>query len=258
MKYYLILIASFLFLSCSEEKINSPVTETGNLKVINITIKTEHYTELLENKLLEASVPAKFDFNNKTYRVQLSPQGAGSRFYPKFGLKVTCPDDNIRGLREFILSAQVSDNTFIRTALSTYLYKQLDFPTFYSEVVFVRINNEDKGLFLLAEKVDEDYFTRRNEKVYELMKTVFDAKFTFDDKNNPEATFEKKIPDDKNYSNLSDFIYTLDRTDFKNNSEELEKHLDVTNYIKYHLITSVMNNTDGLANNFYFYKKDRS
>jgi len=143
----------------------------------------------------------------------------------------------------------------MRTTLSTYLYKQFGFLDFYSEAVFVKINNEDKGFFLLIEKVEEDYFQKRNLPVAELMKTVFDAKFTYSDKNNPEATFEKKIPDDNNFSNLSELIYALDTVKIENIPSGIGKHLDIGHYIRYHALTSAMNNTDGLANNFYFYKK---
>jgi len=255
LKKIFFLIFVFISFSCNDSGIVDPDFKEGSLSVISISIKSDHYTELIENKLLEAFVPAEMKYNNKIYRVHLSPQGAGSRYYPKFGLKITCEDGDVKGIREFNLNAQISDNLMMRTTLSTHLYRQMGFPVFYSEAVFLKINNEDKGLFLLTEKIDEDYFIRRNEKVFELMKTVFDAKFTFEGKNNPEATFEKKIPDDNNFSNLSQFIHTLDTVSIPKISSALGKHLDIENYLNYHLLTSVMNNTDGLSNNFYFYKK---
>lgn len=250
----LFLFFCLCFISCNDLIVDTDYSN-DSLSVISITIKPEHYTELLENKLKDAFVPADLYYNNKSYKVHLSPQGAGSRFYPKFGLKVTLSDGLIAGLKEFNLSTQVSDNTLIRSQLASHLYKQFGFLSFYSEVIFLKINNEDKGLFLLTEKIDEDFFQRRNKKVFELVKTVFDAKFTFMDKNNPEATFEKKIPDDNNFSNLSEFIHLIDTIDITKNTNSLEKLLDVDNYIKYHALTSIMNNTDGLANNFYFYKE---
>jgi len=87
---------------------------------------------------------------------------------------------------------------------------------------------------------------------------AFGARFTFTQTNTLSDNFEKKIPDDKNFNNLADFINALDTTKPENFFTDLAKFIDIKEYLRFHAFNTIINNTDGLTNNFYFYKSTAS
>lgn len=214
----------------------------------------------LSNKFTNADVAAKLFYQDELIYAKLEPQGAGSRFFPKWSFTVACADSQkILNLSKFNLSSQVYDKTMMRTALATKIYGGLGFKTFFSTHAFLRINNTDRGLYALIERIEEEYFEKRGEPYYELMKTSFDAKFTFrEGKFQPSNHFEKKLPDDENYTNLIEFINALDNCDSSNVIERISPYLDIENYLTYHAATYAMNNSDAFANNFYLFKETPS
>ena len=119
-------------------------------------------------------------------------------------------------------------------SLVSELYRQAGFYVFDNFHVFVKINNEDKGLYQFIEIVNEDFFESRLIPVNELYKGGFESKFSFAGSYNPQFHFDKKIPDDDNYSNLFKLIHAVDTSSTINIFNTLGKWLDLNNYIKYH------------------------
>lgn len=252
----IILLASLLFSSCHIVETDNDIDNITSLPVIQAYIQAENYSFLLENKMSDVSVPASLYINDKQYKCLIKSQGAGSRLYPKWNYFIELENkSSIYGVNYFNLSAQVVDPTFIRTPLALHLYNQLGFNTFTAMPVFLRINENQNGLYLLIEKIDESYFTSRNLPVAELIKVAFGATFTFKTKNYLPDNFEKKIPDDNNFNNLADFINALDTTGNDNIFSSLGKMIDIKMYLRYHAFNTIINNSDGLTNNYYFYKK---
>ncbi|MFC2088526.1 CotH kinase family protein, partial [Calditrichota bacterium] len=64
-----------------------------------------------------------------------------------------------------------------------------------------------------------------------------------------------KIPEDGNYSNLYNFILAVDTSRSDRIINSLGKWLDINNYIKYHALTSLINNPDAFKNNFFIFKE---
>jgi spore coat protein CotH len=252
----ILIIFQFVFYGCSNDLLESDPNESqSEIPIITLNIKDNDLSDLIENRFTDYSAPAQIQYNNSMIPARVSSQGAGSRFYPKWSYKIECENGyTIENMNKFNLSAQVNDNTMIRTILASTIFKKAGFPVFSSRVIFLKINGENKGLYLLNERVDEEFFNRRTIKIYELIKTIIDATFSFSGGKNCEESFEKKIPDDNNYSNISTFINQLDKTDTSNIFSGLEKYLDIKGYISYHAVASVILHADGFENNFYFYK----
>lgn len=215
---------------------------------------------LLSNKFTDSEIAAKLYYNDELYYAKLEPQGAGSRFFPKWSFSVACADSQkILNLSSFNLSSQVYDKTMMRTAVTTKIYGDLGFKTFFSSHAFLRINNADRGLYVLTERIDEEYFSKRNEHIYELIKASFDARFTFrEGQFLPSNHFEKRWPNDDNFTNLIEFINVLDNCDSSNVIERISPYLDIDNYLTYHAATYAMNNSDAFTNNFYLFKETPS
>jgi spore coat protein H len=253
---YITLLIVFFFLSCEENSVQQGNNSDEALPSLEIYIDEDSYLNLLSNKIVDFETGCRFSYKGQLYSGIISTSGAGSKYADKWGYKIELTDGQfVEGLSEFNLSSQIYDNSALHTVLASYLYKQAGFPVFYSRHVFVKINNVDKGLYPLIEKVEEPFFDSRNLSVTELFKVGFDAKFSFEETNNVQYFFEKKIPDDENFSSLIEFIHARDTSNVSTIHESLGKFLDIENYLKYHAITSLINNVDAFTNNFLIWKE---
>ncbi len=251
-----IFLTAILFFACKNDGIIAPSEKLTDIPILDFEISHDDYVNLLLNETNNYEVPVTLRYNNELFSADIRASGAGSRFHPKWSYRVKITDNSLlEGKKEFNLSSQVYDQTMIRNTLTSHLYKQLGFDVFESRHVFVRINHKDEGLYPMIERVDEDFFASRNIPVYQLYKLGFDSQFTFTQLNNPRFNFEKKIPDDENYSVLYDFIHAIDTSNAEKLTTSLGKFLDIDEYIRYHAITSLINNIDAFTNNLYIYKK---
>lgn len=256
-KTFFILSAAFVLSSCHIAETENLIEGISTIPVVKAYTSDENYSFLLENKMTDASVPARLFLNDIAYKSIIKAQGAGSRFYPRWNYFVELEENKtINGLNHFNLSAQVVDPTYIRTPLSLHLYRQLGFLTFSAEPYFFCLNDKQNGIYHLIERIDEDYFANHKIPVAELIKVSFGATFTFNVKNDLSDNFEKKIPDDKNFNNLAEFIHALDTIHPSNIPAALSKFINIRQYLRYHAFNTIINNSDGLTNNYYFYKRD--
>lgn len=254
--FYIILFSVFFLLSCEENSVEQKNNSEETLPSLEIFIDENSYLNLLSNKIVDFETGCRFSYRGQLYSGLISTSGAGSKYADKWGYKIELTDGQfVEGLSEFNLSSQIYDNSALHTVLASYLYKQAGFPVFHSRYVFVKINNEDKGLYPLIEKIEEPFFDSRNLSVTELFKVGFDAKFSFEETNNVQYFFDKEIPDDENFNSLIEFIHARDTSNVSTLYESLGKFLDIENYLKYHAITSLINNVDAFTNNFLLWKE---
>ena len=254
-KYFIILACILLFNSC-EQSILEPQESIDDVPVLNILIDHDDYLALLSNKTNDFETGCKLSYKGEQYYGIISSSGAGSRYTDKWSYKIELDgEQQIEGLNEFSLSSQYSDLTKIKTLIASKLYRQAGFPVFFSKHVFVRVNGKDQGLYPLIERVEDEFFDKRNLNVAELYKLGFDSRFTFELLNNVQFVFEKKIPDDENFVSLIEMIHARDVSTPEDIKQSLGKHLDIENYLKYHAVTSLLNNVDAFTNNFFLVKE---
>lgn len=241
--------------ACDTVTNNDPADQLSDIIVMDAYIGDEMYSVLLENKFSNIKVPGEVFISETRIPVYFEPQGAGSRYFTKWGYTITCRNGyTIKNLSRFNLSLQQYDKTKARTALASWLYRQTGFPVFNSDHCLLKVNNDIQGLYVLTERIEDGFFERRNINPYELIKVVFGAKFTYNQLNTLVDNFEKKIPDDGNFNNLAELINAIDTTKAEFISD-LQRYLDINEYLRYHALTTIMNNSDGITNNFYLYKK---
>ncbi|MCK9281025.1 MAG: CotH kinase family protein [Melioribacteraceae bacterium] len=254
MKKYAFIILFLLLVSCSEDLIE-PLVNTDKMPQMNIVISESEYLSLLSNKLFDYEANGRLGYKNNVYDIEIEAQGAGSRYYDKWSYHVKLKNGSeLEGLTEFNLSSQIYDKAMMNTLLASNLYRKIGFSVFESNYVFVNINGKSYGLYLLIEKVDEKFFSKRFMSVYELIKLGFDSKFTFSDEYNTQFYFDKEIPEDNNYNSLNEFIQALDTARTDRIEESLKPYLNVRNYLDYHAMTYIINNVDAFANNFFLYR----
>ncbi len=239
---------------CVRDEILNPSENLDSVPVIDLFIDREEYANLLANKMINYNVACVVYFDGTRYAGQVRASGAGSRDYPKWSYYITLDDGEILGAKSFNLSNQIFDRTSVRSKLVLEIYKRAGFNTFNANHVFLRINSRDFGLYPMFEKIDEDYFVRRSLRVGELYKAGFESKLSFNKMNYPEFHFSKELPDDGDFTTLYNLIICVDNCSPESIFTVLGKHIDIGNYIRYHAISSMTNNTDALENNYFLYK----
>ncbi len=252
------LILIILVLSgCDKDGILSPSENLTSIPVMELQIQPDDYSNLLSNKTTNLEVPCKVFYKGTLYIGLIRPSGSGSRYHDKWGYKISLNNDSrIEGYNEFNLSSQTFDPTGVHTTIAIQLYKDAGLYIHNSSHIFLKINGQDIGLYPIIERVDRQFFEKRNLSVYELYKLSFEAMFTFRELNNPIYNFDKEIPDDENFSSLYEFIHSLDTTAADRINERIGKHLDIENYLKYHALTSLLRNYDAFTNNFFLLKEN--
>ena len=253
-KYLYLFFAALIFSSCETVNEVNPVKAQNTLPVVDAQINTEDYQMLLENRFGNTNVAVKLLYNDELINGNIEASGAGSRFFPKWSYSVTTLDGLIENESTFNLSAQVYDRSFTKTTLASYIFLQLGFPVFNSSEIFLILNDKNKGVYKLIERIDENFFLKRNLPVHELIKVRFEAKFSMIGQNNIHTNFDKEIPDDDNLNNLAEFFNAIDTTSSENLLTQLGKYLDIKNYLRYHAVSTIIASVDGFTNNMYLYK----
>lgn len=233
----------------------------SGILLMDLQVDNDELQMLRENRFSNLQVPGKLYYMNgdngsrKLVRTYLEAQGAGSRYFSKWGYTFTLDDgERLFGLNRFNLSIQAYDKSMIRSIVTSRIFEKAGFHVFESHHAFLKINDKTEGFYVLTERVEEDFFSRRNIGVAELVKVVFGAKFSYESRNHLSDNFEKKIPDDNNFNNLADFISVLDTTNPAHIRSIAGRYLNIRQYLTYHAVCSIINNVDGLTNNFYLYR----
>lgn len=259
MKKLMLNIALFsflLFASCREDVNITPSDELKQIPVIDVVIDNYDYLSLLENKLINYEVPCKIIYKERVIFGRIRAAGAGSRYLEKWSYTVELEDGQVlEGLSKFNLNCQTYDPTMMRTHLSLFSYRTAGVHDFMAKHIFVRLNGRDHGLYLLIERINERYFYRRNIPFWHVYKIGFGTQFSFSEVYNPKFTIDKEIPNDDNYSTMIDLIHACDTSSVKDLGKSFGKFLNIRQYMKYHAVTSMINNPDAFTNNFILFKR---
>jgi spore coat protein CotH len=249
---------SMLIVSCTNG-ISSPESSSDSIGVASFRmyLTDDRLEALYEQKLLNYFVPAEFMTDNVYETGKLCPQGAGSRYQPYWSYRVEIPASSTSSTTQsFNLSAQASDSTMLRSILATHLFQKYGFLVPQVKPVALYLNDELICVYIKNDRIDEYYFTNQSLPVYELTKICFGANFSFVNTTGVLDGFDKQIPDDGDKTFLTEFLHALDTisTDETLFTTLGTRYLDIPQYLLFHALTTVMNNTDGLNNNFYLYR----
>lgn len=258
MKIFFKILPFILISGCTDELLN-PSENLSVVPVMEIQMSQDNLNLLRVNRTNDAGYFVNVFYKGEKKKAGLEASGAGSRYNPRWSYKIELENnENIEGLTAFNLSAQIYDPTMLNTVIALKYYEQIGLPVFHNSHVFLKINNEDEALLVLLERVEQEYFSKRNQPVFQLFKVGFGAKFTFEGGFFPQFHFEKKIPEDNNFYYLEQLINAIDTSSNSNLNSSLGKFIDIKNYIKYHAATSILNNDDSFNNNFYLIKETKN
>ncbi|MBN1447933.1 MAG: CotH kinase family protein [Bacteroidetes bacterium] len=257
--YRLILLPALLLFSilpsCSPGTDPLPSDDITEIPVLDSYIAADRWAELRSNRWSDEEAGIEVFNGSERLLGTVEPQGAGSRYHSRWSFKLELEEGYLlNGLRTANLSAQIFDDSRLRTLLASLVFGKLGFPTFDFHPVFLRINGGDFGLYLQIERFERKWFAKRGVPVHELIKAGFGARFTYDGGLQLSEYFEKEVPDDDNLNNFGDFIRALDTSTPERIFEDVGRHLDIAQYLRYHAAASVLNHVDGFTNNMLFWK----
>jgi spore coat protein H len=256
MRVLLAIVILVLFLtSCETVNDNNPASSLQNVLLLDAVIPHDRYVELLSNRWSDEEVPVDLYTSGTRLRGTMEAQGAGSRYHSRWSFKLELDEGNtLQRLNVSNLSAQIFDDSRLRTLLAVEVFAALGFHTFDFHPVFLKVNGRNFGLYLQIERFERPWFERRGVPVFELIKCGFGARFSYKDGLHLAKYFEKEIPDNDNLNNFGDFIRALDEADPDHIFEDVGRWLDIQQYLRYHAASSVLNHVDGFTNNLFFYR----
>jgi len=174
----IILILSVLFVTPKNEKSNEIlgakeiVLNKENITEINIEIKDEDWNWLIENASKEEYRSANVTINGETfYNVGLRPKGNSSlntivndpnsdRFSLKIDFSEYIEGQTYHGYEKLALNNMTTDATYMKEYLSYEVYDYLGVPTPEFSYSNIKINDEDWGLYLAVEVIEENFIKR--------------------------------------------------------------------------------------------------
>ncbi len=187
--------------------------------------------------------------DNATMRIR----GDGTRALPKKSLKVKLDGATFSdGVSTFNFNAEYEDKSYIQQYITSRLFKEAGHYCFKTEHVRLYLNDSYLGLYLSVENVDEDFLSSNNlDPTGTLYKATLDgASLSIYD--NVFYHWESKAAD-YNFSDLSDFITTLNSTSDEDYYEFANTVLDYDKMINILAINMLLRNYSSYYHNYFMY-----
>lgn len=188
----------------------------------------------------------------KSFRISFNTFAGGAKFH---------------GIEEMNLNAETNDPSMVRSKLSWNLFRFLGIPAVRSNHVLLYINDDFYGVYINTEHIDENFMkTRFGTNDGNLYKCLWPADLEYlgsdpDDyiiEGDRRRVYELKTNaawDD--YADLSGFIGVIHDYSETRFMEEVEKVMNVQQYIKIMAVDVMTANWDGYIgnkNNYYLYR----
>ncbi|MGM0461041.1 MAG: CotH kinase family protein [Fibrobacterota bacterium] len=248
----ILLSVLFLFSGCTflapEE--HTYWNDTG-VRMIHLQVSDNTYNELFSTVLVN-----EWSFGRIAYsenRSDLTPfseeddiyvrrQGNTARHVPK-------PSFTIKTDRgRYALSAQYDDLSFMREMLSHYFFRTAGFETHYVEPVVVVLNSTYLGVYLIREQIRDEFFQYRDQPIFSRYRVEFGGRFSHQ-AGDTRQSFSKKYPSRcEVYDDINALIRRIDKG--IEDTAAAGRYLDLNNAIGYYAVSQLINNSDGITNNF--------
>ncbi|WP_195259386.1 CotH kinase family protein [Clostridium paraputrificum] len=244
-----------------------------NTKVsdIKINISDDDWQDMLSNPLKEEYHKADITINGETfYNVGIRTKGNTSlsqvassdserySFKVKFDKYVT--GQSYYGLDMLNLNNIYADATYLKEYLSYDLFEFMDVTTPENSFSNITINDNNYGLYLAIEGLQESYLERNygydHGNLYKAEGTGTNLKYTGETQSNYSGIKDNAVTavTDDDFQKIIDMIRNL------NNGTNLEKYIDIDATLRYFAVSTALVNLDSyqsnLFHNYYIYEKD--
>jgi hypothetical protein len=253
-----------------------PVFPQNEVASIYITVDPDSLDWMISNLENEHEFPATFVYESQSLidtvsLVGLRLRGNTSLNAAKKSFKISFNTFDAGGdwqnLEKLNLLATVNDPSLMRSKLSHDLFRKMGIAAARTSYTRLYINNEYRGVYLNVEQIDEEmasnYFDNQGDG--NLYKCTYPADLVFISNNPDDYQFAlwgelhydlktNEYLDD--YSDLAEFIATLNNTPAANLRCALPAKFNVSEYLKIAAIDVLLGHWDNhifLKNNFYLY-----
>ena len=249
--FWIAVIWMSMILSCSEPTCPLDQMVIKTTKLIVFDEATECTGSLIQGK------------NSMPFEGEITAIGGISRRYEKKSYLLTSdakiPILNLKSAQRLILNASYIDKTLMRHRLCFDLFRTMDESNKAPETMFLTLslNDDYRGIYVGMEFINEEYldldpsdpnahFFGEPDVFREEYLNIRNEKLEFDLLSGSESI--EDILDQ-----LHQFIVSSDDELFQT---EIEKWIDLKNFIDWHLLLLFTNNSDGILKNFALYKKN--
>jgi len=246
------------------------IYRTDSMPRVDITINEDTLSWIYDNVDSEIEFRARFIFSVGTAadtieEIGFRLRGNTSLHSQKKSFKISFntyqAGRKYHGVEKMNLNGEHNDPSIIRSHLTWNLFAKMNVPASRSNHVNVFINNRFYGLYINVEHVDEEFVESRYANQFgNLYKCLYPANLSYlgtnpnDYKNNG---YELKTNIEKDdYSDLINFIHTLDNSTPAQLPEKLEPIFNVNSYIRYLAVEIFSGHWDGYSfnkNNYYLF-----
>ena len=174
---------------------------------------------------------------------------------------------DLHGIEKMDLNAGVNDPSLVRSKLGWELFRYLGVAGSRSNHVLLYINNDFYGVYLNTEHIDERFVKSRfDNNDGNLYRNLWPADLTYLGSSQSDYKFEydgrrvyalRTNEDWDDYEDLAALIITLDQHSGDQLKDELERLINVQQYLKVMAVDVMTGNWDGYAgdrNNYYLYR----
>ncbi|MFF2889812.1 CotH kinase family protein [Paenibacillus sp. NPDC057967] len=232
------------------------------LKCLHLSVTPRQLAKLDHNVRATIWISAILRLDQEECEVKLAYRGSHTRGFPKksFQIKFVSPEI-YRGEREIHLNAEYADPSLIRNKLSFDFFSRIGALSPQANHILLYINGDLAGIYLMIESVDRNFLQKRNLSEGPIYYAInSNANFslvhpkTSTVKDSLESGYQRKhgTADDDAY--LRTLIFKINTTPIAQFEAEIEKHLDVNQYLRWLAGAVCTQNFDGFIHNYALYR----
>ncbi|SMF49620.1 CotH kinase family protein [Pseudobacteriovorax antillogorgiicola] len=241
-------IAILSVTSCGNEK---SLPDYG-LRKVEIEIDDETLGELNNSYQAKRPFAALVTIDGREYRTDLNYAGKSTLDAFKKSFQLSFKDQRtFKGRSSLRLSSQYVDNSLLRSLIGFKTFSEAGVISPDVEPAVVYLNGRYQGLYHMIEPVDEEFFSVRSLEVKDLYKAKFaNAGFDRDFIDRLGDAYSVRL-DPKDISPLRYLWEQALSNDAVRANDNIEKVLDVDQYLRYVAAAVAMNHWDGFDNNYF-------
>tara|TARA_B100001029_G_C15060277_1_gene457831 strand:- start:844 stop:3591 length:2748 start_codon:yes stop_codon:yes gene_type:complete len=250
-KIFLILI---LFFSCKnkQEHIQTPEIKTQEY---HIYCDESELKQMFENYRDNNYIPITIKKENIQRNAGMRIRGDSSRDYDKKSLKIKILDSlSIDAKMIFNFNAEYSDLSFLRSFISSKIFKKMNYPCFSTSFSKIYINDNYHGFFLEVENMDKNFLKKNGLNPNgDLFKATKDGACLYS-LSELTTKWEKKTNKKSSYISLEKLIYDLSNIKDEDFYDYIIENFDYPMLIDFLAINAFIANGSTYYHNYYLYR----
>ncbi|MEH7076925.1 CotH kinase family protein [Neobacillus drentensis] len=218
--------------------------------------------ELRRDIWIDEPVPAQLIIDGKRLEIDVAYRGSHIRALPKKSYQVSFyKPKKFRGSKHIHLNAEFKDPSLIRNKLSFDFFADLGVLSPQSRHISLILNGKVEGVYLEIEAVDEHFLTRRNVPNGSIYYAVDgDANFSLmsdldkGTKKSLQLGYERMVGGAEDDYYLEEFIFNINTLTNEEFEKEIQKFVDVDQYLRWMAGIIFTSNYDGFVHNYALYR----